>query len=217
MNVHLQNEIEKLKKRILTIGAYVNDAIKDAVKSLRDRDPKLAKRVVDGDVRIDEMEVELEEECLKVLALHQPVATDLRFVVAILKINNDMERIADQASNIAERSISLADQDKMAYPEELNQMLEKTQEMLNKSLHALIEMDVDLAREVISEDDEVDDLNREIYKLTQQSISRQPERLSCFINIMSVSRQLERIADLVTNIAEDIIYMVEGEIIRHKN
>jgi phosphate transport system protein len=215
MTVHLQKEIERLKKKILSLSAQADRAIDNAVRALKERDPKLAQEVIAGDEEIDQFEVELEEECLKVLALHQPLAIDLRFVVAVLKINNDLERIADLAVNIAERAAYLAERRRLDFPEELTQMLSKTQEMLKLSLRALIDLDTDLARQVISEDDEVDDLNREMFKLVAAKIKEQPDRADCLMTMLSVSRNLERIADQVTNIAEDVIYMVEGEIIRH--
>lgn len=215
MTKHLQNEIEKLKKKILSISAHVDQAIDNAVRSLKDRNPKLAKKVIEGDESIDQMEVEMEEECLKVLALYQPVAIDLRYVIAILKINNDLERIADQAVNIAERTSSLVCMEQIEYPDQLTSMLDKAHAMLRKSLKALIEMDVQMAREVIDADDEVDDLNREMFDLVLERIKETPDNADCLIMLLSISRHLERIADQVTNIAEDVIYMVEGEIVRH--
>jgi len=215
MSAHLQREIERLKKKILSISARVEAAIQDAVRSLKNRDPALAEKVIEGDAEIDRIEVEMEEDCLKVLALYQPVAADLRYVVAVLKINNDLERIGDQAVNIAERAEFLATQKRLEFPGELTLMLEKAQAMLRKSLDALINQDAVLAREVIAQDDEVDDLNRKMYSLIQSCICKEMDQLACFIAILSVSRQLERIADQVTNIAEDIVYLVEGEIVRH--
>lgn len=215
MNVHLQREVDRLKKRILTMCAYVDRAIQEAVIALRERDAARAKKVIVGDAEIDRMEVETEEECLKILALYQPVAIDLRYVVAVLKINNDLERIADLAVNIAERAISLASGDKIAFPEELRAMLDKSHEMLKNSLSSLIEMNVETARQVIKDDDLVDELNRKMYALIQKEIRRNPELISSYINLLSISRHLERIADQVTNIAEDVIYMVQGKIVRH--
>jgi phosphate transport system protein len=215
MTVHLHNEIEKLKKKILSISAHVDQAIDNAVRSLKDRDPKLAKQVIEGDAAIDQMEVEMEEDCLKVLALYQPVATDLRYVIAVLKINNDLERIADLAVNIAERATSLACAERIEYPDALTTMLDKTHAMLRKSLKSLIDMDVELAQAVIDADDEVDDLNRAMFKLVIGKIRETPDNADCLIMLLSISRHLERIADQVTNIAEDVIYMVQGEIVRH--
>jgi phosphate transport system protein len=216
MTAHLHKEIEKLKRKILSISAHVDQAIENAVRALKDRSLKLAQKVIANDGQIDQMEVELEEDCLKVLALYQPVAIDLRYVIAILKINNDLERIADQAVNIAERSAALASVKKIEYPDELTQMLDRTHTMLRKSLKALIELDTGLAREVIEADDEVDNLNRRMFDLSLKRIKKSPQQADSLVTLLSVSRHLERIADQVTNIAEDVIYMVEGKIVRHE-
>jgi len=215
MTVRLHKEIERLKKKILAISAEVDQAIEFAMRAFKNRDLEQAQKVIDGDVRIDQMEVELEEDCLKVLALHQPVAIDLRYVVAILKINNDLERIADQAVNIAERAKNLAGEERIPYPEGLNQMLSKTHGMLREALESLIHLDGQRARHVIDCDDEVDDLNRSNFKLLMDKITHDPQNANSYITLLSLSRHLERIADQVTNIAEDVIYLVEGEIVRH--
>ena len=158
----------------------------------------------------------MEEECLKLLALHQPVAVDLRFLTAVIKINNDLERIGDQAVNIAERVVTIARRPPVTVPFDYTLMAEKTEAMLRESLDALVNLDADLAHEVCLKDDEVDDMNREIYDKVKDAIRSQPERVGYLINLLLVSRHLERIADLATNIAEEVIYMVEGEISRHK-
>ncbi len=215
MNVHLRREIENLKKKILTVSANVEDALGKAVGALKERNSDLALQVIEGDLDIDLAEVEVEEECLKILALHTPVANDLRFVVAVLKINNDLERIGDQAVNIAER-VRVIDDWGGTIPEELTIMVNRAQWMLERSLDALINQDPEAAREVIEADDEVDELNRRMFKLIQSKICENTEELDYLINLLSISRHLERIADQITNIAEDVIYLVEGEIVRHK-
>ena len=214
--MRLHTEIESLKKRILALGAVVEAQLQMAVKSLETRDEKLAKQVIEGDPEIDQMEVDLEEECLKILALHQPVAIDLRFIIAVLKINNDLERIGDLAVNIAERATFLAVQPRVEFPFDFSSMSDKVKSMLKKSLDALVNMDGSLASEVCHLDDEVDQCNREVFRQINESIRNDIEKIKCFIHLLSVSRHLERIADLTTNIAEDVIYMVEGTIIRHK-
>ena len=216
MNVHLQREVEKLKKKILDYSAHVESSLHKAIKSLQERDVELAKQVIEYDDELDQLEVENEEDCLKILALHTPVANDLRFIIAVLKINNDLERIADQAANIASRVSALCKYDSWVMPVELNLLVEKSQAMLKKSLEALINLDVNKAKEVIVQDDEVDELHSKMYKIMEDMIRQNPEKIDCFINILTVSRNLERVADLVTNIAEDIIYMVKGVIVRHK-
>jgi len=216
MPVHLQREIERLKKKILSLGAFVEDNVRKAVKSIEERDSKLASQIIESDLEIDHAEVEVEEECLKILALHQPVAIDLRFVIAVIKINSDLERIGDLAVNIAEQAFFLAAHEKVDIPFDFAGMSEKAQRMLTMSLDALVRMDSALARTVCALDDEVDAMHRDMYGQVQDGIRRRPEQLESLTHLISVSRCLERIADHATNIAEDVIYMLEGEIVRHK-
>jgi phosphate transport system protein len=162
------------------------------------------------------MEIEVEEECLKILALYQPVAVDLRFIVAVLKLNNDLERIGDLSVNIAERAQTLTQTPRTEFNVKLSTMAEKSRNMLKKSIDALVNMDADLAREVCVSDDEVDQLNRDIFATVKTGIGEFPAELDCFLHILSVSRQLERIGDHATNIAEDVLYLISGEIVRHR-
>ncbi len=212
---HLEREIEKLKNMILSLGTLVEESVKKAVMSLTMRNSSVALKVIDGDTDIDQIEVDVEEECLKILALHQPVANDLRLIIAILKINNDLERIGDLAVNIAERAVYLATQESVELPFDFNNMAQKAQAMLKGSLDALVEGDTLLARKVCSSDDAVDAMNREMYQLVEKAISNDPKNINSLIHLLSASRYLERVADHATNIAEDVIYMVEGEIVRH--
>lgn len=216
MPVRLQKELQKLKKRILSLGTMVEERVRMAIKAVETRDEKLAKRIIEMDREIDEIEVEIEEECLKILALHQPVAVDLRFISAVIKINNDLERIGDQAVNIAERVVSIARRPQVTVPFDYKLMAEKTETMLKESLDALVNLDADLAHKVCLKDDEVDDINREIYDKVKGAIRSHPDRVGYMINLLLVSRHLERIADLTTNIAEEVIYLIEGEISRHR-
>ncbi len=216
MPVRLQKELQKLKKRILSLGTMVEERVRMAIKAVETRDEKLAKRIIEMDREIDENEVEIEEECLKILALHQPVAVDLRFISAVIKINNDLERIGDQAVNIAERVVSIARRPQVTVPFDYKLMAEKTETMLKESLDALVNLDADLAHKVCLKDDEVDDINREIYDKVKEAIRSHPDRVGYMINLLLVSRHLERIADLTTNIAEEVIYLIEGEISRHR-
>ena len=212
----LQKEMEELKKMFFQLGTLVEEAFQNCVKSLETRDSKLAKEVIDGDPKIDALEVHLEEECLKILALHQPVAFDLRFIIALLKINNDLERIGDLAVNIAKRALKLSKQNSNYFPLNFKEMINKTKEMLGKSLDALTEYDSQMAYQVCAADDEIDEINRKLYSQIKEEIRSQPDQLDPFIHFLSISRFLERIADHATNMAEDVIYLVEGEIIRHK-
>ena len=216
MSVHLRKEMEQLKKDILALGAFVEEHVRRAVRSIEERDGRLARRVIESDLKIDAAEVRIEEECLKILALHQPVAIDLRFLVAVLKINNDLERIGDLAVNIAERGVFLARQKAMDIPFDFAGMAEKTKTMLKKSLDALVNLDSALARQVCAADEEVDAINRRMYGQVKEGIRHRMEDMECLIHLLGVSRDLERVADLTTNIAEEVVYLREGEIIRHK-
>jgi phosphate transport system protein len=212
---HLGREIEKLKRKLLGLSAYVEESVQRAVKAIATRDDKLARRVIDADFEIDEMEVDVEEDCLKILALHQPVAVDLRYIIAVLKINNDLERIGDLAVNIAERAVFLSRLVKIDTPYDFATMSSKVQLMLQKALDSLVNSDSLLAREVLVSDDEIDEINRQMYKDVTTAIKKDPEKVENLIQMLAVSRNLERIADHTSNVAEDVIYMVDGEIIRH--
>ena len=216
MTKHFQNELEKLKKKILYLAAKVEKNLQMAVRSFTDKDLNMANEVINSDPDIDSLEVEVEEECLKILALHQPVAADLRYIIAVLKINNDLERIADMAVNIAERSKTLTYNSGPLIPFDLQSMLEIAVKMVRDSVDALVKNSTELARQVCIDDDAIDDRHREVYKLAQEAIRKNPEYAEYYVSLISVSRNLERIADHSTNIAEDVIYMIEGEIVRHQ-
>jgi len=215
MAKHLIREIEKLKKKILSLSAVVEEGVHKAVNSVQRRDDNLAQKVIESDVEIDHLEVDVEEDCLKLLALHQPVAADLRFIVSVLKLNNELERIGDLAVNIAEHSLFLNSQARVDIPFDFPGMAEKAQTMLRNALDALVNHDALMARKVRAADDEVDEMNRQMYQQVREGIKKQPERLECLLHLLSISRHLERIADHATNIAEDVIYIYEGEIVRH--
>lgn len=215
MTAHLQKEIEKLKKDMFSLVAVVEENVRRAVKAIDNRDTKAAEKVIEVDDEIDQREVEIEENCLKILALHQPVAIDLRFIAAVLKLNNDLERIGDLAVNIAERALYLAKTEKTSIHFDYREMTQKTEAMVQKSFDSLVNMDTRLAREVIASDDEVDEIEEQIAKQTEDAIRQNPEEVDRLLHHMFVARHLERIADHATNIAEDVIYMVEGEIVRH--
>ena len=170
---------------------------------------------METDWEIDEMEVDIEEECLKILALHQPVAVDLRFLIAVIKINNDLERIADEALNIAERVISIAKREDPGFRFDYVAMASKAEKMLKHSLDALVNLDVDLSFKVVMLDDAVDALHREAYQGACEEMRNKPGAIKYLLNYYLISRHLERIADHATNIAEEVIYLIEGEIVRH--
>lgn len=217
MPVHLHRDLENLKKEILLLGAMVEDAANKSWLALVDRRAELAQEVIDGDRQVDDQEVQLEEECLKVLALHQPVAQDLRFVVTVMKVNNDLERVGDLAGNLAERAVFLAGQPAIAQPEALQRMADVVRTMLRDSLSAVVNQDTDLARKVLREDQEVDDTHARLYGIMGGRMRESPDEIERLMNLMSVSRYLERIADLATNIAEDVVFLVDGDVIRHQH
>jgi phosphate transport system protein len=216
MKRHLERELDKLRKKILTLGAMVEGSIEKAVLSLKRQEIKLATKVIESDREIDQLEVEIEEDCLKILALYQPAAIDLRYVVGMLKMNNDLERMGDLAVNIAERAAYLADRKGTELFLDFTKMSEKVIAMVKKALDSLIKMNARMAQEVCAADDEVDAINREILLHIQSYIEQNPQEVKPLVHLLLVSRHLERIADLATNIAEDVIYMTEGTIIRHR-
>ena len=210
-------ELGNIKKMILSLGAMVEERVRLAVAAVENKDAEAAQRVIKTDYEIDEMEVEVEETCLKVLALHQPVAVDLRFVIAVIKINNDLERIGDQAVNIAQRVAVLAKRRDVNFDFDYTHMAEKAQNMLRMSLDALVNLDEDLALKVVTLDDEVDTIQRDAYDRIKNAMKENTDKIGYMINLLLISRHLERLADHATNIAEEVIYMIEGEIIRHGN
>lgn len=216
MTIHMQREIERLKKMILSLFATVEERVQMAVRALNENDSVLAKEVVSRDDEVDEFEVEVEEECLKILALHQPVAIDLRFVIATLKINNDLERIGDLAVSVSKKVVRLAKGKPVEALVDFATMAEKTQTMLRQSLDAFIKLDMELAQKTCAMDDEVDDMKREARKTLEDAAQQDPSRLREYNILMGATRNLERIADLATNIAEDVLYMVDGHIARHE-
>lgn len=217
MAKHLQRDLDQLKREILEVGTLVEEAIAKALRLLSERDARLIDEILDGDLVIDQREVEVEEECLKVLALHQPMAADLRFVIAVLKVNNDLERMGDLAGNIARRS-----RHSLVRPEpgprliDFDELGQRVLNMVHASLDSLVHQDATKAREVCRLDAEVDEMHRAGYELLKQQMRENPESVEDAVNALTVSRSLERIADLATNIAEDIVFMVDGEVIRHQ-
>jgi phosphate transport system protein len=213
---HLQREIDKLKRKVLALGAEVEEVLRLSFQAIEGRDALKAQRVIAADLHIDEQEVEVEEECLKILALYQPVAGDLRFLVAVIKINSELERIGDLASNIAERALSLTQEHPVPVPAGFPVMADRAEAILERALDALVRQDPATARDVLCADDEVDRLYRELIEELKASIRADIDHLDALVLLFSVARYLERLADHATNIAEDVLYMVEGEIHRHQ-
>jgi len=216
MGRHIERQIESLKEKILRVGTLVEEAISKSITAVINRDTALAQRVQASDEQIDRMEVEVEEECLKILALYQPVAADLRFVVAALKINNDLERMGDLAKNIAKRVSQLAGGEPIELPPEIRTMAMQAEEMVRQCLDAVVSADPTLARKVREQDDAVDEARQKIRRRILKGIQERPENLENLLRVNSISKHIERIADMATNVAEDVIYMVEGDIVRHR-
>ncbi|MEA1968189.1 MAG: phosphate signaling complex protein PhoU [Thermodesulfobacteriota bacterium] len=212
---NLQKEIDKIKKEILSLGAMVEERFKKAIVAVKTNDAGLAKQIIDSDVEIDELEVEIEEECLKILALYQPVAIDLRFLIAVVKINNDLERVADLAVNICIRVMTISGKNLGEYSYDYFHMAEKAGLMLKMSLDALVAMDSNMAVEVIKMDKDVNIMRNEAYDAMKKAIVKAPGHVGRIVNRYLISRHLERIGDHVTNIAEEVIHMIEGKIVRH--
>src|SRR5437870_1643823 len=216
MSKHLERDLENVQRDILTQARAVEEAIHKAIRALQERNIQLAQQVIDGDSEIDEEENHVEEECLKILALHQPVAVDLRRTASALLINVDLERMADLAEDIAERAVSLARLPPIPIPEKLQRMTDLTTSMVRQSLDAFVNIDARLARLVCRLDDEVDRYNDAIILELIRLMRGSPEMVEPGLSLFSATRHLERIADHATNIAEDVIYLVEGEIVRHR-
>lgn len=213
----LRTKIDELKGHIQHLGGMVQSAIAKAIEALASKDERLAQQVIAEDVAIDRQEVVVEEACLRALALYQPVAADLRFVVAAFKINSDLERTGDLAKNIAKRVVYLARQGDAGISIDFSSMATKAANMVDRSLQAFVLPDVELARQVCRDDDEVDTQRREFHERILVEINRHPEHTECLLKLYSVAKHLERLADMATTIAEEAITMVEGEIIRHRH
>jgi phosphate transport system protein len=216
MSKHLERDLDKLKEDLLTLAASVEEALHKAIRALQERDAELAHEVIEGDNQIDEDENHVEEECLKMLALHQPVAIDLRRIAAAMKINGELERMADLAEDIAERAVHLARLPPIAVPSKLQRMTDLTTSMVRQSIDAFVNLDARLARTVCRLDDQVDRYNDEIIDDLIRVMRSAPEMVEPALSFFSATRHLERIADHATNIGEDVVYLVEGEIIRHR-
>jgi phosphate transport system protein len=209
------HELTKLNKKLLTMGALVEDRVRRAAMVIESKDREILKGIIQSDYEIDDLEIEIEEDCLKILALHQPVAKDLRFLIAVIKINNEMERIADIAVNIARRVQNISKfKHAAAVSYDFSKMSEKALMMLKKSIDSLVNHDAALARSLFVDDDEVDAMKDRCYEDIKERIRKDPEHPGYHINTLFLGRNLERIADRAVNIAEEVIYLVEGTITR---
>jgi phosphate transport system protein len=217
MAKHLQRDLDNLQQDILALAGLVEGAIYKAIRALRERDVKAAREVIAVDPQIDTEENHIEEECLKILALHQPVAIDLRRIAAAMMINIDLERMGDLAEEIAERAVHLAGLPRLPIDDgNLQKMTDLTTMMVRQSLDSFVNLSTDQAQVVMRMDDEVDRLNVDIINAVVAAMKRSPDQIDAGLSMFSAVRHLERIADHATNIAEDVIYLAEGEIVRHR-
>ena len=216
MSMHLERDLSALEQDLLAQSARVEEMIRLACRGLCDRTIGVSEELHEREPSINRREVLIEEECLKILALHQPVAVDLRRVATVLKANGDLERIADLAVNIGERNDVLAMCPELPLPEFLERMSDAAIEMVRDALDAFVHSDVGLARRVRLRDDDVDALNRRVIDEVYKAVEQSPGLIEPALHLFSASRHIERIADHATNIAEDVIYLVEGEIARHR-
>jgi len=214
--MHLQRDLDHLRKSILLLGAKVEENINHAIFLQANRDLSITDQMRAAEVEIDEMEVAIEEECLKVLALHQPVAVDLRFIIVVLKVNNDLERMGDQAINILERIEFLADHPHIEEDLEFGAMGEFVKTMVKSCLDALVNQEVTLAKSVCKLDDKVDAIHAAMFVKLRGVMESDVRMIAPSLSLLTISSNFERIADLATNIAEEVIFMEDGEVVRHK-
>jgi len=210
-----EEELEALKAQLLEMSGLVESAVFRSVKALTEHDRELAQGVLKNEKRVNQMEIEIDDAATRLLALQQPMATDLRFLTAAIKINNDLERMGDLAVSIAERALSLMDQPPVTSSIDIPHMASLTESMVRKSLDAFVKNDPDLARSVLISDDAVDDLRDAIYQELIETMKQTPDAVPQCVSLMFVARNLERIADHATNIAEDVLYLVKGIDVRH--
>lgn len=214
MHRNFHREIEKLRQKLLLMGSTVEDRVRRACSVIESRDVELARSIIKTDWEIDELEIEIEEECLKILALYQPVAKDLRFLVTVIKVNNEMERIGDYAAQIAKRVKFISKVEHAVFPFDFSDMADKVMSELKMSLDALVNRDVEIAQRIFILDQEIDTLRNKAYKLIIKEMNEHHQFHTSLMNQYLLARHLERIADRATNIAEEVIYMVEGDIVR---
>jgi len=215
MSKHLERDLERLQQRIVSYAGMVEEAIYKAVQAIQDHNRAQAEEIIDGDEAIDSAENDITEECLKLLALHQPVATDLRRIATTFMITNDLERMGDLAKHLAEAAQILS-VPPVAIPPKLIKMTEIALKMVRQSLDSFVNLDPGLARRVVRMDDEVDQLNDDLIAELTAAMKKSPDMVEPGLTLFAATRQIERIADHATNIAEDVIYLIEGEIVKHR-
>jgi phosphate transport system protein len=212
---HFHEELEQVKEKTLKLGSLVETMVERAVASLVDRDSRLAEEIIASDQKVDSLDVEIDEDCIRLLALQQPAAKDLRFITTAMKITTDLERMADQAVNICQRAIELNEEPQLKPYIDIPVMSQLSQKMMRESLDAFVRRDAELARQVIPEDNKVDSLKNQVFRELLTFMMEDPRTIPRAIRLILVSRHLERIADHATNIAEMVVFLVEGKNIRH--
>jgi phosphate transport system protein len=215
MSKQLEHDLETLKERILRMGGLVEDAIQKSVKALVERDSRLAIQVIDGDKIVNNLDVEIEEECIRLLALYQPTGSDLRFITTAIKTITDLERMGDLAVDTCERAVELNEEPPLKPYIDIPRMAGAAQKMLKDSLDAFVAKDADLALDVCEADDFVDNLNHQIFNELLVYMLQDPKNIARAVRITDIAKNLERIADHATNIAEMVVFMVKGKVIRH--
>jgi phosphate transport system protein len=215
MQRHFHEELEALKQTLLAMGGLVEDQIRRVMRALVERDDALAQEVIDRDQRVNAYDVEVDETCVSLLALHQPTAGDLRFITTAMKIVTDLERIGDQAVNIAQRVLELNREPQLKPYIDLPRMAEKAQQMVKESLDAFVARDTELARKVCAEDADVDALKEQLFRELLTFMMEDPKTIPRAIRLILISRFMERVADHATNIAEMVIYLVDAKMVRH--
>jgi len=217
MSLHFIREMKHLNKHLIELSDIVEEQVRLSIQAITDLDRQSAQNIIHADIEVDSAEIEMEEDCLKLLALHQPVSNDLRLIVAVLKINSDLERIGDHAVIIAEEAIKLTDLPKVDVPEELFELSTQARMMLRKTMLAFVEYDCHVAKDVLILGKNIRQLAEKIFRGQLDAIKSSPSAVEQRLSILKVCRQLQRIADHATNIAEDIIFLMSGDIIRHSS
>lgn len=214
-STHYEKELRDIKEGLIYLGALAEKAIELATEALLDRNPELAKKVICDDNVIDQLDVEIEEKCIRILALRQPTARDLRFITTAIKINGHLERIGDMAAKIAQKSIILSEEPPMKPYIDIPRMAEIARSMIKESIDALVKEDTDLARKVRMEDETIDNLNEQVFRELLTFMLEDPKKIHRALIIMQISKSLERISDHAVGIADMVMFMVTGKTVRH--
>ena len=215
--MHLERDLSAVRKKLSVLGALVEEGTAKAIEFITSPEQNLDREISQIEQRVNEMEVDIEEDCLKILALHQPVAADLRFMIAVLKVNNDLERMGDQSMNIVSRVRAIQNEPPLIEVPDFTDMSQQVLNMVRMGLDALIQQDADLAREVVALDDQIDEVHAQNYQFLRDQVAISPAALGAAMSYGTISSNLERIGDLTSNIAEDVIFMIEGQVIRHQD